>query len=297
MYLLAYILIFPIIWVISNLPFKLFYFFSDVIFFLVYYVVGYRKTLVTENLELVFPDKSKKEIKIIRKKFYKHMCDMFLEMTKTMSISEAEMLKRFKYTNPEFIQDLEKRKSVAIMTPHYANWEWTVILQHHVNAQCYGIYKRIRNPYFDKLVKDIRAKYNGKLITTKESIGVILGNKRNNSPAIYGFASDQSPKLNKAFHWQDFMGHNVPIHTGAEMLSKKCDLAVCYLKTKRVKRGYYEATFIPMTENAKDFENYGLTDLFIKMVEEQLHETPEYYLWTHNRWKHRGKNPKQKSKL
>ncbi len=291
MHLLAYILIYPIIWIISNLPFRIFYFFSDIIFLFVYYVIGYRKAVVTENLTLAFPEKSEQEIKSIRRKFYKHMCDLFLEMTKTMSISEKEMLKRFKYTNPEFIQQLEQKKSVAIMTSHYASWEWTVILQYHVQSKCFGIYKRITNPYFDNLVRKIRAKYNSELVTSKESISLILNNKRNNISSIYGFASDQSPKLQKAYHWKNFMGHKVPVHTGAEMLAKKCDLAVCYLKTVKVKRGHYEATFIPITENAKDFENYQITDIFLEMVEKQLYETPEYYLWTHKRWKHRGKKP------
>ncbi len=293
MHLLAYLLIYPFIWFLSILPFKIFYLFSDLVYVLVYHIIGYRKKIVTENLTLAFPKKTEKEINTIRKKFYKHLCDLFLEMTKTMSISEKEMLKRFKYTNPEFIQDLEKRKSVAIMTSHYASWEWTVILQHHVQSECFVIYKRIRNPYFDKLVRKIRAKYNSKLITTKESIPVILNNKRNNIASIYGFAADQSPKLNKAFHWKNFMGHNVPAYTGAEMLAKKCNLAVCYLNTVKIKRGHYEATFIPIAENAKDFENYQITDIFLELVEKQIKEAPEYYLWTHKRWKHRGKKPKQ----
>jgi len=295
MHLLAYLLVYPIVWFISILPFRIFYFFSDLVYVLVYHIIGYRKAVVTENLTLAFPEKSEKEIKTIRKKFYKHLCDLFLEMTKTMAMSEKEMLKRFKYTNPEFIQDLETRKSVAVMTSHYANWEWTVILQHHVQSQCFAIYKRIRNPYFDKLAQRVRAKFNSKLVTSKNSIPLILSNKRNNVASIYGFASDQSPKLNKAFHWQNFMGHNIPVFTGAEMLAKKCDLAVCYLNTVKVKRGYYEATFIPITENPKDFENYQITDKFLELVEKQIRETPEYYLWTHKRWKHRGKNPKQNS--
>ena len=291
MHLIIYILVFPILWVISILPFKIFYLFSDLIYILVYYIIGYRKKVVTDNLTLVFPEKSEKEITRIRKKFYKHMCDMFLEMIKTMSMSETEMRKRFQITNIPYIQELEKKKNIMIMASHYASWEWGIILQRDINATAFGVYKKIRNPYFDKLVRDIRAKYNSVLISTKETIPTVMNNHRNNVKALYGFVSDQSPKRNKSTYWKDFMNHNVPVFTGAEMLSKKCDLAVCYFKVEKIKRGYYKATYIPLAENPKDFKNYEITDKFIEEVEKQLYEAPEYYLWTHKRWKHQGKNP------
>ena len=261
-----------------------------------YYIIGYRKKVVYENLKLVFPDKSEKELFTIRKKFYKHMCDMFLEMIKTMSMSEKEMRKRFQITNIPYVQELEKRKNIMIMASHYASWEWGIILQKDIEATAFGVYKKIKNPYFDKLVRDIRAKYNSVLINTKETIPTVLGNHRKGVKALYGFVSDQSPKLEKANHWVDFMNINVPAFTGAEMLSKKCDLAVCYFKIEKLKRGYYKATYVPLAENPKDFNNFEITDLFLKEVEKQLYEAPEYYLWTHKRWKHRGKNPKLSTK-
>jgi Kdo2-lipid IVA lauroyltransferase/acyltransferase len=293
MHLLTYILVFPILWVISILPFRIFYLFSDLIYVLVYYIVGYRKKVVYDNLKLVFPDKGEKELLAIRKKFYKHMCDMFLEMIKTMSMSEKEMRKRFQITNIPYVQELEKRKNIMIMASHYASWEWGIILQRDINATAFGVYKKIKNPYFDKLVRGIRAKYNSVLINTKETIPTVLSNHRKGVKALYGFVSDQSPKLNQSSYWVDFMNINVPAFTGAEMLSKKCDLAVCYFKIEKIKRGYYKATYVPLAENPKEFKNFEITDLFFKEVEKQLHTNPEYYLWTHKRWKHRGKNPNQ----
>jgi len=296
MHLLVYILVFPILWAISILPFKIFYLFSDLAYILVYYIIGYRKKVVYENLKLVFPNKPEKELLAIRKKFYKHMCDMFLEMIKTMSMSEKEMRKRFQITNIPYVQELEKRKNIMVMASHYASWEWGIILQKDINATAFGVYKKIKNPYFDKLVRDIRAKYNSVLINTKETIPTVLNNHRKGIKALYGFVSDQSPKIEKAIHWVDFMNINVPAFTGAEMLSKKCDLAVCYFKIEKLKRGYYKATYVPLAENPKDFKDFEITDLFLKEVEKQVYEAPEYYLWTHKRWKHRGKNPNQQIK-
>lgn len=295
MNLIIYILVFPVLWLISILPFRIFYLFSDLIYLLVYYIIGYRKDVVTDNLTLVFPEKSEKEIITIRKKFYKHMCDMFLEMIKTMSMSEAEMRKRFQITNIEYIQELEQRKNIMLMASHYASWEWGIVVQRDLKSKAFGVYKKLRNPYFDKLVRGIRAKYNSELLTTKETIPAVIDNHKKGVDAVYGFISDQSPKLKKTTYWLDFMGINVPAFTGAEMLSKKCDLAVCYAKVQKIKRGYYKATLVPLTETPNNYNDYEITNLFFKEVEKQLHEAPEYYLWTHKRWKHRGKNPNKAS--
>jgi KDO2-lipid IV(A) lauroyltransferase len=156
-----------------------------------------------------------------------------------------------------------------------------------VDFEAYGIYKKINNPYFDKLVRDIRLKFKAKLITTKETIPKIIENNKLNKLCTYGFASDQSPRINSVFHWQKFMGIEVPVHTGAEMLAKKYDMNVIFIKIKKIKRGYYEASFEVLSENVTQVPSYEISDRFIKLVEQQIYEAPEYYLWTHKRWKHR----------
>ncbi|PWK19588.1 lysophospholipid acyltransferase family protein [Xanthomarina spongicola] len=294
MQFLAYILIYPFLWLISILPFRLLYLFSDGIYVLIYHIIGYRKKTVNENLHLVFPNKSEKEIKRITKKFYHHLCDMVVESIKSMTISENEMRKRFVYKNVNQILELEKEnKSIVLMCGHYASWEWIFILQKYINHKGYAIYKRLANKHFDALVKRIRAKYNSYLITTKETIPVLVRAKSKGELTINGFASDQSPKHNKAFHWKEFMNIKVPVHTGAELLAKRLDMAVVFLKVKKLKRGYYEATLETITKTPRDYENYDITDIFLKLLEQQIYEAPEYYLWTHKRWKHRDKVPEK----
>ena len=292
MQFLAYILIYPFLYIISILPFRVLYAFSDFIFLIVYYVIGYRKKTVKYNLRLVFPDKSDKEIKIIAKKFFHHLCDMMFEAIKSITISEAEMQKRYVFTNVEEIHKLEKEnRSIVLFMGHYASWEWIFILQTHVNHKGYAVYKRLSNKYFDALVKRIRAKYNSHLITTKETFSILIKAKENNELTFNGFVFDQSPKLNKAVYWQEFMGIEVPVHVGAEILAKRLDMVTLFLKVKKVKRGHYEATFLDINRNAKDYADFELTDLALKRVEEQINEAPEYYFWTHKRWKHRGQKP------
>ena len=293
MQFLVYILVYPLLWFISNLPFRLLYFVSDGVYVLLYYIIGYRKKVVTENLKLVFPDKSEKEITRIKKKFYKHLCDMFLEMTKTMSISKKELKKRFKVKNIEELERLESLdRSILMMYGHYASWEWSLELQNHTKYNGFGVYKKLANKYFDKLVRDIRSKYGTSLITTKETISIINKNEKQGVKSIIAFLSDQSPRLTKEVYWNEFMGINVPCFTGAERLAKKLDLTTAYLKVTKVSRGFYEAEIITLAENSKDYNNYELTDMFLNEVEKQIYEVPEYYFWTHKRWKHRGKETK-----
>jgi Kdo2-lipid IVA lauroyltransferase/acyltransferase len=288
MQLLFYIIIYPILWVISILPFPLLYLFSDFVCFIVYNLIGYRKGVVRENLALALPHLTEKERKDIEVKFYHHMCDMFLEMIKTLSISKKEIEKRFVFTNLEVYKDLEKKnKSIALLCAHYASYEWVVSMNRYISFKGYGIYKKIANKYFDKLVHDIRSKFKANLITTKETASRIEKNYNEGVLSLYGFASDQSPREDKIICWEHFMGVETPIHTGAEMLAKKYDMNVIFLKTKKIKRGYYEGTFELMAENPKETDRFEISKDFIKRVEKQIYEAPEYYLWTHKRWKHR----------
>ena len=260
-------------------------------FFTVFHVFGYRKKVVYDNLKLVFPEKTEKEIRRIRKEFFKHMCDMFLEMVKTMGLSKEDIKKRYHIKNVEIIQEIEQEKSILVPCSHYANWEWNVSLNLYVQSKGYAVYQKVANKYFDKLVKDFRSRWNTTLITTHETVKTVMRNKKQNITAIYGMVSDQSPMVVHAHYWDKFMGITVPIYNGTEVLARKLDLAVVFMKVSKVKRGYYEAEFIPITLSGADTEPNEITKKFIKLAEQQIHEKPEHYLWSHKRWKHRDKVP------
>jgi len=292
MQFLAYIVLYPFLWLISILPFRVLYIISDLVYILIYHVIGYRKKVVSANLHLAFPDKTDDEIKIIRKKFYHHLCDMLLESIKSITISEAEMKKRYVFKNVEAVHKLEKEnKSIVLFMGHYASWEWVFILQKHVNHMGYAVYKQLSNKYFDALVKRIRAKYKSYLITTKETFPTLIQAKQNNQLTLNGFVFDQSPKLDRAVHWQYFMGVKVPVHVGAEILAKRLEMATLFLKVKKIKRGYYEATIMDIIKDSKNMEDFKITDTYLKHVEEEILEAPEFYLWTHKRWKHANNAP------
>lgn len=288
MQFLTFILVYPLLWIISILPFHIFYWFSDMIYFLVYYIIGYRKKTVRANLAMALPHLNDEERLVIEKKFYQHLCDMFLEMVKTMTISSEEMNKRFVITNLEVIKEYEKKgKSIMLIASHYASWEWLITLNLKLTYQGVAVYKQLANKYFDRLIKRIRSKYNTQLIATNKTIPFISNNHKKGILSVYGLPSDQSPKLERIPHWDTFMGIEVPVHTGPEVLAKKYDMTVLFAKIKKVKRGYYELTLVPISDNPRSIPNFGITHAYIQEVEKQILEAPEYYFWTHKRWKHK----------
>ena len=291
MQLLVYICAYPLLWVISILPFRLFYLFSDFVFFMVYHVVGYRKKVVYDNLKLVFPTKTDRELKQIRKDFFKHFCDMFLETVRTMSLSEKDAGKHFKVHNIDVLLDLEKSTSVLLLCSHYGNWEWIISINNHLASNGYAVYQKVGNLYFDRMIKRIRGRWNTTPITQKETVKTIMLNEQQNKRAVYGMVSDQSPMAHRAQYWTEFMGVKAPIFIGAESLARKLDLAVVFLKVSKVKRGYYEAECIPITLSGGATAEHEITDRFLELTEQQILEQPEYYLWTHRRWKHSDKAP------
>lgn len=289
MQLLGYLLIYPLIYLISRLPFRLLYILSDGVYILLYRIIGYRKKVVRENIKLALPELSDQERLQIEKDSYRHLCDMFLEMTKTMSMSQAEMEKRFQFTNLEVHHRLEKQgKSIALMCAHYGSYEWVISMNRQINYQGVAIYKKINNKYFDDLVKRIRGEFKAILVNNRDAVEYITVNELNNHHCIYGFASDQSPQLKKKTYWDTFMGIEVPVFTGAEYLSKKFDMSVVYLHVEKVKRGHYQATIEVLSENPREIPDYQITRMFLDRVEAQIRKAPQYYMWTHKRFKHMG---------
>lgn len=293
---IVYLIAYPILWIISILPYRIFYLLSDFLYILIYHIVGYRKKVVRENITMTMPELSSQRVKEIEKRFYRHLCDIFLEMAKAMTISEEEQKKRYLITNPELLQQAsQQNRSILFFCSHYANWEWMNILGKYTDYHGYAVYKQIKNPYFDRLFKNTRSRFGATLIEMRETIRVIRANELLGNKDFYAFISDQSPMVHKSNYWHEFMGIEVPVFTGAEAIGKKFNMVPLFLKVKYVKRGYYSATFFPLLDiekDSKDLPNYQLTDRFLEEVEKQIKEAPEFYFWTHKRWKHQGTKPK-----
>lgn len=294
---ILFIIIYSVLWLISILPFSVLYFLSNFVYFVLYKVVKYRVKTVRANLKLAFPELNDAERKQIEKDFYIHLCDLFLEMVKTITIPVKELDKRFVFENLELMKEYEKKgKSIILMLPHYGNWEWVIILGQYLDFKGFGIYKKLANKYFDKLFRDIRSRFNAELVSTQDTTGVIRENQSKNLYGVYLFLSDQTPLLRPNLHWEKFMGVEVPVHMGAEVLARKLDMNMLYINIEKTKRGHYKASFSEITDNIKNEPKYKPTRMFLDKVEEQIRKKPQYYFWTHKRWKHKDQKDQFKTK-
>ena len=288
MNLLVYILVYPFIWMISRLNFTSIYLISDLLFYILYYIFSYRKKVVRKNLELAFPEKSKKERRRIERENFRNLTDIFLETFKSNNIKEKDLIERFSFKNPELLEKIyNNNQEVIVMCSHYCSWEWVFVIQKITKFKINAIYKKLSNKYFDKWTKDRRSRYGANMISTKDTYREVSRLSKLKSLNFYGFASDQSPKKSKAVYWGNFLNNWVPIHTGAEVIAKKYNMATVFMDVQKVKRGYYEASFSLITEKPNSFKKFELTDKYIEFVEKQVRNKPEYYTWTHKRFKHR----------
>jgi len=239
------------------------------------------------NLKIAFPEKSDTELVIIMKEFYHHFIDVFMEMIKTFTISNEEILRRFKLTNQEELDAFMGRNdNVLLMSSHYANFEWLFSLNLRVKHNGFAAYKKVKNKYMNNFIVRSRSRFNTTLIPTKELIASLGENDAKGIKCVYGMLCDQSPKLLKTYHWSNFFGVQVPVISGTEMLAKKHNYAVMYIETTKVKRGFYETKMGILSENPREVPDFEITDLFMKKLEAQIIKNPPYYFWTHKRFKH-----------
>lgn len=281
--LLFYLIILPISW----LPFPLLYGLSDLLFIVFYYVVPYRRKVIRKNLVSSFPEKSAQEIKIIEKEFYRHFCDVILETLKLFSASQKTIENRIQLLNADLLdQYFTKGKSLVLVTGHYANWEWpAVTLTSHSKHRGTGIYQRLSNKFFDKKLRQTRARFGMELMSTREVADFFESHQ--NELCAYGFINDQSPSDPKKGHWGVFLGQPTCMLTGAERYAVKYNYPILYGSITRVKRGYYKVEYIPVSDNPSTEKPFYITEECARINEALIRKNPAYWLWTHRRWKHR----------
>ncbi len=293
MQLLVFAIAYPLLWLFSNLPMRILFVFSDLVYYMLYYLLGYRKKVVRNNLALAFPDKAESELREIEKRSYRHFVDVFFEMIKSFTISEKEISKRLSITNPELLDPYyAKGQSVIFTSGHYANWEWvSFIVEKSLNYHMSVVYKKLKNKYFDNLMKKTRNKFGVRFVEKRNFYPEILKNKKEGIIQAYGFLSDQSPKLKTAKYWDTFLNVEVPVEIGPETIARKMNYPVFYFQTEQVKRGVYQSTFLLLEEEPEKARPNAITKSYLKALEDQIHKKPEFYFWTHKRFKHmRGKS-------
>lgn len=283
-----YCIVFTIWYLISLLPLKLLYVLSDGLFYLVYYVVKYRRPLVRKNLTDSFPEKSLDEIVEIERGFYSWFCDYIVETLKLFTMSKRQMRRRMVFHNAEAVEkEIDAGKSCAIYLGHYGNWEWISSLPLWLSdeATCLQIYHVLENKAFDELFLYVRGRMGSTSVPMADTLRSIIKRKAEGQRLVIGFIADQVPLWNSIHYWSDFLHHDTPVFTGAERIAKHQDMAVFYLDVSRPKRGYYEAEFKLVTDKAKEEPQFAITESYMKLLEATIQRTPQFWLWSHNRWK------------
>jgi KDO2-lipid IV(A) lauroyltransferase len=279
--LFYYLIILPLSW----LPMSLLYRISDGLYVLLYKLAGYRKGVVWSNLSGAFPEKSETELRGIMHRFYRHFFDLIVESLKTFTMSKKQSLHTFRVTNPELIDRYaQEGRNVMITTGHYNNWEFaaqSTALQ--IQATPAGIYHPLKNKFFEKKIRASRGKF-GILLIPKNETKQFLDD-HSHDPIALMMGTDQSPHNPRKALWTTFLGRETAVMFGSEKIAKEQNHVVVYGHIRKVSRGIYEMEFKLITENPRDTDYGEITIRHSRLLEKDILDKPDYWLWTHKRWK------------
>jgi KDO2-lipid IV(A) lauroyltransferase len=265
------------LYLISLLPFWLLYIISDCLYVVLYHVIGYRRKVVQENLRNSLPEKIESERKQIEKKYFKYLADLIVETIKMVSISKEELQRRV------VIERYSKEnKSITAVAGHYCNWEWAG-LEFSVDSRLFFIYKPLSSKTFDVFFIKVRSRFGGVAVAMKQTMRTMVAHR--NEFTVTVFAGDQTPVQAEANYFTTFLNQPTAVFLGIEKIAKLIDSAVIFYDMKRVKRGYYTYTIVPLVENSKNSDAYEITEAHVKYLEMMIRREPQYWLWSHRRWK------------
>lgn len=288
MKILSYWFAYAAFYLVSLLPFSLLYAISDCLYVLLRHVIGYRKKVVQANLRNSFPEKTSQELKEIECKFYHYICDYMVEEVKLARLSSEEIKRRMRYDNLEVFTDVAKRGgNIALLIPHYANFEWLINLKLLVPEEypIIHIYKPLHNHYIDMMLQRIRAKYGGVNVAKHATVRTLVKMHKEGERFGVGFITDQSPNKTEAKYWTTFLNQDTVFMDGAEKLAKMIDMSVIYADIHRLRRGFCTVRFELITDAPKETKDGEITEAFARLLEQTIRRDPPYWFWSHKRWK------------
>lgn len=270
---------------ISYLPLPILYLFSDLLYLLACYVVGYRAKVIDENLMHAFPNKSAKERKQIKKQFYRNFTDSMAETIKFLTISKEGLSDRMTLINADLVTNrVNNGETVIGVCGHFFNWEANLLaFTSSLKQKCEVVYTKVNNPFFENLMFTMRSRFGGNLVEKKNFQRNFI--KKRNEARLIVLAADQRPDFAEIRYWAPFMNRETAFFEGAEKLAKKFNNPVIFGTAHKPKRGHYVFTYQVIAEAPHDLTPHSITDKFIALTEQNIREEPALYLWSHNRWK------------
>ena len=283
--MLAKIAYYGLVYPVSLLPLRIIYLFTDFFFLLLITIVPYRKKVIAGNLRRSFPGKSDRELRRIRIRFYRHFTDLLAEGIKNLGISEKSLRRRLVVQNPELMDDLYRRnKSVLLVSGHYNNWEWLITGQNLLFPhQAVGIGMPMSSAFWDKKVNARRGRFGMRILHSKN---VKEGFERLKDECIATLVlSDQSPGDSRKAYWMPFLSQQTAVLFGCEQMAHTYNHAVVFFVLHKVRRGHYSMELKLITDNPSAMEWGGITEAHTKLLEQEIIAKPQYWLWSHKRWK------------
>ena len=284
-----YYLTVAFLFVLNKLPMRVLHFISTLFYYPVYYIVRYRRKVVRDNLVKSFPEKELKEIIAIEKKFYRNLCDYFMEMIKYYGMSENDVKRYMKFEGIEqFHEAIDAGHSCVLYMGHFFNWEYVTSITLHFNREDTSvgdIYHPLENRRFDALAKRMREQYGAECISMANTLRRIMQIGKEGKKYLIGFIADQVPTWQSISYWLDFFHRDTPVFTGTEKIARRTGAALFYARMERVKRGYYVLRIEKFADDASLLPEHEATDIYYRKLTENIRQTPDLWLWTHNRWK------------
>ncbi len=276
--------------IVAKFPFWFIYSISSFFYLIVYYIISYRKPVVLKNLRNSFPEKSDTEIKTIAKKFFHHFADLTLETIKMRGMSDSDFKERMKVANADLINSyFEKGKSVLILTMHYNNWEWGTYLSRYLKHKSLAVYKPLANLEFDRFMNETRSRFDAELIKNDHILRHLMRHEKEETPVFVWLAGDQSP-VSADEYWFRFLNQEAMFYPGPAFISKRFNQPIFFQRLEKTGRGKYLTTFELLCENPAEKSEHEILKIYIAKMEEIIREKPEYYLWSHKRWKRKRTN-------
>lgn len=281
---LLYRSVYAVTYAVSLLPITFLYGMGSLTFFFAYYIIGYRKEIVIQNMARSFPDKQYGEIHAISKKFYICFTAYFAEIIKAVSARAKALDKKIVFENLELLdQYLSSGRNVIACMGHCGNWEMLNFMPYKIKHEMYAVYKPLRSKIMNRLMIRLRSRFGMKLIADKSVVRHILSKK--SSPALYLLLADQCPRIKEEKYKFTLLNQQTYIFSGMEKLARTRQATVIYLYVTQLSKGNYKITCIPICSQAESTNEGEITKRYIDLLAENIKEEPYGWLWTHKRWK------------
>lgn len=278
---------------VARLPLGALYPLATLIYLLAYHVTGYRRRVVERHIADSFPHKTAAEHRAIVKEFYRNFADYIVETIKLLHISDREMKRRMTFGNVEAIERLlDDNRQVMVLFSHCFNWEWapSVTLwfdpRRERKIEFGQVYRPLNNHWMDSFMLGLRSRFGSVSYPMKGVLRELLRARRDGTPTVTGFMSDQKPIYGDVRHVIDFLNHPTPTLLGSEELASKLKMGVVYWDISKTSRGHYHIEVIPVTDDASTWEPTTLTDRYFQLLSDTIHRQPSLWLWSHKRWKY-----------